>query len=183
MNQLKKWNGRAPGGSRGSVYVAAYTALQAREILMLVFKTYLSTNEIREYFSPCWGDPMKGVEPTEPSVYYSKNYETPQLIFQSLINKVPNRATNMANATAKKSAPAKKTASKAASKAAPKKAAAKAAPAVDKGPGKIAQIIEWHKKGLSNAEIVEKGFNKTTVSIQVSKFKNAKADKKAAAKK
>lgn len=41
----------------------------------------------------------------------------------------------------------------------------------EKGPGKIAQIIDFHKKGYTNAEIVAEGFNKTTVSIQVSKYK------------
>jgi hypothetical protein len=75
-------------------------------------------------------------------------------------------------ATAKKSATAKKAAVK---KAATKSAAPKSAPAkkaaVKEGPGKIEQIIALHKAGKTNAEIVEKGFNKTTVSIQVSKYK------------
>lgn len=61
-----------------------------------------------------------------------------------------------------------------------KAAKPKAAKKEDKGPGKIEQILALHKAGKTNAEIVEKGFNKTTVSIQVSKFKKAKADKKAA---
>jgi len=60
-----------------------------------------------------------------------------------------------------------------------KKVATKKAPVLkkaskdgeEKAPGKIAQIIELHKNGYSNAEIVDKGFNKTTVSIQVSKYK------------
>jgi len=55
-------------------------------------------------------------------------------------------------------------------KPAPKKAAVKNSDS-EKGPGKIAQIIELHKKGYSNAEIVAEGFNKTTVSIQVAKYK------------
>lgn len=60
------------------------------------------------------------------------------------------------------------TVKKAAKKAAaPKKAVAK----VKEGPGKIEQIIALHKAGKENAAIVEKGFNKTTVSIQVSKYK------------
>jgi hypothetical protein len=82
-------------------------------------------------------------------------------------------------------APAKKGAAKkaAAKKAAPEKAApAKkgAAKVEEKGPGKIEQIIALHKKGKSNAEIVEQGFNKTTVSIQVAKYKkeNGKGSKK-----
>jgi hypothetical protein len=78
---------------------------------------------------------------------------------------------------------APKKVSKATKQQATGKAKAKAPKAdADKGPGKIEQIIALHKQGLSNKEIVEKGFNKTTVSIQVSKFKRAKeaakADKK-----
>lgn len=51
-----------------------------------------------------------------------------------------------------------------------------------KAPGKIDQIIDLHKAGKTNAEIVEAGFNKTTVSIQVSKYKkaNGSADEPAA---
>lgn len=45
-----------------------------------------------------------------------------------------------------------------------------------KEPGKIEQILALHKAGLSNKEIVEKGFNKTTVSIQVAKYKKANPD-------
>lgn len=66
-------------------------------------------------------------------------------------------------------------------KAAPKNVAApKKEKKAKEGPGKIEQIIAHHKAGLDNAAIVAKGFNKTTVSIQVSKFKKAKAEKKAA---
>lgn len=66
-------------------------------------------------------------------------------------------------------------------KAAPKKVApAKKTKVVEKGEGKIDQILALHKSGQSNAEIVEAGFNKTTVSIQVAKFKKEKAEKKAA---
>ena len=58
---------------------------------------------------------------------------------------------------------------------APKAKAAKPAKApaskVKEGVGKIEQIIAFHKKGKTNAEIVEAGFNKTTVAIQVAKYK------------
>lgn len=77
--------------------------------------------------------------------------------YSFIIKTSPETAANMA------------TKKKAAKKAAPKKAAA--AKGEKKGPGKIEQIIALHKAGKSNAEIVEKGFNKTTVSIQVSKYK------------
>jgi len=79
-------------------------------------------------------------------------------------------------ATATKKA-AKKVAAK---KAAPKKAVAKKTE--DKGPGKIAQILDLHKQGYSNKEIIEKGFSPTTVSIQVSKYKREKEDAKASKK-
>lgn len=56
-------------------------------------------------------------------------------------------------------------------KKAAKKAPAKKAAAKKEGSGKIEQIIALHKKGKTNVEIVEAGFNKTTVSIQVAKYK------------
>lgn len=61
-----------------------------------------------------------------------------------------------------------------AKKAAPKKVAAKktATKSANKGgKGLIEQIIALHKKGKTNVEIAEAGFNKTTVSIQVAKYK------------
>ena len=79
-----------------------------------------------------------------------------------------------------------KTAPKKVSKATKQQATGKAkakAPKADKGPGLIEQIIALHNQGLSNKEIIEKGFNKTTVSIQVSKYKRAKEAAKAAKKK
>lgn len=54
-----------------------------------------------------------------------------------------------------------------------------AKPTEPKEPGKIEQIIAFHKAGLSNQQIAEKGFNKTTISIQVSKYKKAQAAAKA----
>lgn len=82
-------------------------------------------------------------------------------------------ATPAKKGAAKKAAPAPAPAKKGAAK----KAAAKVE---EKGPGKIEQIIALHVKGKSNAEIVEAGFNKTTVSIQVAKYKkeNGKGSKK-----
>lgn len=64
-------------------------------------------------------------------------------------------------ATAKKAAPKKAAAAK---KDAPAKAAAKPT-------GKIAQIIALHVKGKSLEQIEAAGFNKTTASIQISKYK------------
>jgi hypothetical protein len=74
------------------------------------------------------------------------------------------KTSNMA--TAKKAAPKKKVAVKA-------KAKGKSAGKKEGGPGKIEQIIALHKQGLSNKEIEAKGFNYTTISIQVAKYKKA----------
>lgn len=95
------------------------------------------------------------------------------------------QATRTQKQSAAKATPApaakKGAAKKAAAAPAPVKGAAKkaAAKTEEKGPGKIEQIIALHKKGKSNQEIVEAGFNKTTVSIQVAKYKkeNAKPSK------
>jgi len=47
------------------------------------------------------------------------------------------------------------------------------------GSGKIAQILELHKKGLSNKQIVDDhGFNKSTVNRQVSEYKKRESAKK-----
>lgn len=47
------------------------------------------------------------------------------------------------------------------------------APVEEKKPGKIEQILALHKEGKTLAEIVEAGFNKTTASIQIAKYKKA----------
>jgi hypothetical protein len=39
------------------------------------------------------------------------------------------------------------------------------------GAGIIQQIIEHHKQGLTNKEIIAKGFNKSTVGRQISEYK------------
>lgn len=86
--ELKKWNGGGGGHKQGSVYIAAYTKKQAGELLAK-FKGYADfcklvegrmNREIKNYFSPCWGNPMAGIEPTEPCLYWSKRYEKPTRI-------------------------------------------------------------------------------------------------------
>ncbi len=119
-------------------------------------------------------------------VKWDGKINTTRVSLSNLSRIINNKNSNvMASATAKKGA--SKTASKGTSKgaakgatkaAAPKgKAATKAAAAAKegevKGPGKIEQIIALHVAGKSNKEIVEAGFNKTTVSIQVSKYKKS----------
>lgn len=72
-------------------------------------------------------------------------------------------------ATAKKAAPKKAAAPKKPTATAP----AKKVGAPKKENGLIAQIIALHVKGKTNQQIVDAGFNKTTVSIQVAKYKKA----------
>lgn len=94
-----------------------------------------------------------------------------------------NPAQQVNTMATKKATPAAATKKTATKKAAAPKAAAKKAAAVkteEKGPGKIQQILALHKAGKSNAEIVEAGFNKTTVSIQVARYKREKAAAKEA---
>lgn len=78
------------------------------------------------------------------------------------------KTSNMATAT-KASKQAKLAKGKPAAKGKAKKAVSKK----EGGPGKIEQIIALHKQGLSNKEIEAKGFNYTTISIQVAKWKKA----------
>lgn len=68
--KLKIWNGRSHGKyNKGHIYVAAYSQKQAAELISKSCNTFITANEIREYYSPCWGNSMNGIEPTEPCVY------------------------------------------------------------------------------------------------------------------
>lgn len=85
LKPLKKWNGRAFGGMRGSFYVAAYSATQAAKLITTAAGSpqMSGVSEIKKYYSPRWGTPMEGINPEYPSVYYQKNYsDTPKLIYQ-----------------------------------------------------------------------------------------------------
>lgn len=84
MKTLKKWNGRGHRElTRHHIYVAAYSQKQAAELVGKAcgFSGTIGITEIREYYSPCWGIPMKGIEPTDPCVYAEKDYtSTPEKI-------------------------------------------------------------------------------------------------------
>jgi len=61
---LKKYNGR--GVRRGEhLYVAAYNRSDASRMLAKLCGRSESSwqNELRNYFSECWGDSMEGIEP------------------------------------------------------------------------------------------------------------------------
>jgi anaerobic selenocysteine-containing dehydrogenase len=77
--KLKIWNGRSPRQReyKGSVYVAAYSQKHAKELIEKAFSTTLTTREIPDYYhSGSWGNPMDGIEPTEPCVYVQETYSS-----------------------------------------------------------------------------------------------------------
>lgn len=81
MKQLKFWNGRAQGRRKGTFYIAAYTQKQAAELASKAGGGYpCGVSEIRNYFSPCWGNSMNGINPGEPCVYYVERNEAPKRI-------------------------------------------------------------------------------------------------------
>ena len=70
MKTLKFWNGR-PYGVLGHgdefksahVYVAAYSAADARRVCVEAGKDDPGAREISVYWAPCWGTLMKDVQP------------------------------------------------------------------------------------------------------------------------
>lgn len=85
--ELKKWNGRSHGSKyqSGHFYIAAYSQKQASEIAGMAsgYNRPLDISEIRNYYSNCWGNPMSGIEPSNPCVYYQKHWsDTPKLIYE-----------------------------------------------------------------------------------------------------
>jgi len=78
MKELKKWNGRGHGKLQNcSIYVAAYSQKQAAELVGKACKLdrSIGIHELKNYYSECWGDPMKGIEPTEQCVYAGSKYD------------------------------------------------------------------------------------------------------------
>jgi hypothetical protein len=87
--KLKKWNGRASGMRGGWLYIAAYSKAEAARLHCMAngidpdgLSTGRAYREISEYYSECWGDPMKGIEPAAPGVWQSKEWfgQTPERI-------------------------------------------------------------------------------------------------------
>ena len=82
--ELKIWNGHLSSGlfKRHNVYVAAYSAKQACELLTEHCKSHISSYELKNYFHKgSWGNSMDGIIPTEPCVYAQKEYKEPFLVF------------------------------------------------------------------------------------------------------
>lgn len=67
--QLKLWNGAVGVGKYAHVYVAAYSAKQASELVSDAVKNRVTPNTIHDYYSCCWGYSMSDITPTEPCVY------------------------------------------------------------------------------------------------------------------
>jgi hypothetical protein len=93
MKTLKKWNGRGTHKRRnGTFFIAAYTLKQAaiiynhatlqKDSVIDDFFIGRATREIKNYFSDSgWGDPMKGIVPDCPCIYFREGYSgTPKLI-------------------------------------------------------------------------------------------------------
>lgn len=79
--ELKIWNGRGHGSKydKGTFYVAAYSMKQAVELISSVSSRYITTSEIKNYYSlGSWGNSMDDIIPTEPCVYYD-DYAEPKI--------------------------------------------------------------------------------------------------------
>ena len=71
MRKLKLWNGRPysvlrkceVGRDSWHVYIAAYSAEDARRLCGELGLTTPSTSELRDYFGKCWGNAMDGITP------------------------------------------------------------------------------------------------------------------------
>ena len=81
---LKKWNGRAHGSNSQQKHfnVVAYSQKQAAELLSKGSGgRTISTSEIKNYYSPCWGTRMNELvpTPTTPCLYVT-DYRTGDIL-------------------------------------------------------------------------------------------------------
>ena len=68
--ELKKWNGRGHGKyNKYHINVAAYSQKQAAELVGQVCTMHIPISEIREYYSPCWGNSMDNITASIPGVW------------------------------------------------------------------------------------------------------------------
>jgi hypothetical protein len=63
--KVKMWNGTAikHGGKQWHIYVGATSVRQALELIKKAGFGYMGASHIKNYFSPMWGNDMKGIEP------------------------------------------------------------------------------------------------------------------------
>jgi hypothetical protein len=77
VKQLKLWNGRVYGVLPQSdwkgthLYVAAYSAADARRLCLELGYADPGANEVKKYWSPCWGNAMEGITP-ERGIWVSR---------------------------------------------------------------------------------------------------------------
>lgn len=68
--KLKMWNGRGLGRLNNyHISVAAYSQKQAAELVSEASGIRAGISEIRDYYSPCWGNSMDGITPEIPCVW------------------------------------------------------------------------------------------------------------------
>ncbi len=66
MRKVKIWNGNhVMRGSRDyiQVYIGAHSRKHALELMDQAGFSYMGEHHFKNFFSPCWGTPMEGVEP------------------------------------------------------------------------------------------------------------------------
>jgi hypothetical protein len=69
-NGLKLWNGRGQGKFQNEHFnVAANTQKEALDLIAKASGSFVSANEVSKYYSPMWGNSMKGVVPDKPGVW------------------------------------------------------------------------------------------------------------------
>lgn len=85
--KLRFWNGRCVGQPYGgnnpkyrmsSMNVAAYSRAEAARLMGV------SANEVKDYFSECWGNDMIGIVATEPCMYVTYHDENNKQIQKKL---------------------------------------------------------------------------------------------------
>lgn len=75
--ELKKWNGRSHGHKWAGYgfAVAAYSQQQAADLVSKASELHVTVREIREYYSPCWGNNMAGITPTRPGLWAQERWK------------------------------------------------------------------------------------------------------------
>jgi hypothetical protein len=90
MKTLKLWNGRPYGVLPASqwndahVCIAAYSVADAQRVCIEAGMSAPSASEIKEYFSPCWGNDMDGVV-RERGLWVTRRNVAPERIVKSAI--------------------------------------------------------------------------------------------------
>ena len=62
MKSAPEWEG-VRGNAEQHAYIAAYSREDARRVVEEYCGRKPSVSELRDYFSPCWGNAMEGIAP------------------------------------------------------------------------------------------------------------------------